>query len=409
MKSFSSILISTFSPWKKGLRSPTNGMIEPMLSYFLPRFKRVWLLDQPYPGSDSVIPFVEEYALGKLQKKEVIKNYIFPLIPFLHLTNKPGTQAPHKLRDFLSTLEVGCQTSEPFDLFIGMEAINALAGIMLRKIGKVKKVVYYVSDYSPNRFPNPLFNMVYLWLDRTAAMYSDFIWDVSLAMQPARIKAGLNLTKSAPVIHVPNALFKEQITYLPWNKRKKHTVVFVGTLGLENGPDIAIEAFQKVVAEIPDATLHIIGGGGLGFESEYLKKLSEKYHLEKNVIFHGFISDLKKLSQLIKQYEVAIAPYKKIPGSHRLYGDATKLRLYMAVGLPIIVTDVPPLGKELEKKGAALTIKSSKGELARAIISILNNPQKRKILINNAIKTAKDNLWEKTYQNALDEIGKIID
>lgn len=409
MNTFSSILIATFSPWKKGVRSPTNGMVEPMLSYFLPKFKTVWLLDQPYPSSDILLPFVEKYSHGKLKKKQVMWKFSFPFLPLLSFTNKPGTQPGHKIRDFLSVVETGLSSEKPFDFFVGMESINALAGVFLRKMGKVKIVAYYVSDYSPKRFQNNMLNRFYLWLDRMAAMHSDYIWDVSPAMQPARISAGLDPKKSAPVVLVPNALFKNQITYLPWNKREKHTVVFVGTLGLENGPDTAIKAFSLVIKQIPDAMLHIIGGGGQGFELEYLEKLTKKLKLEKHIVFHPFISDLKKLSELIKHYQVAIAPYKSIPGSTRLYGDATKLRLYLAVGLPIITTHVPPLGREIEKKGAAYVAGSSEKELAKAITEMLKNPEKRKQLVTKAVQIAKNNLWENTYKNAIKEMKRFME
>lgn len=400
----SSVLIATFSPWKNNIRAATNGMIEPMLSYMLPHFKTVWLVDQPYPGSDRFFPIVEEYTNKKLKKVEKTNVLIFPLLPFLYLTNKPGTRIAHKIRDFLSVIEVGLKQSNKFDLFIGLESINALAGIILRKMGKVKKVVYYVSDYSPKRFNNTLINNFYLWLDRMAAIHCDYIWDVSPAMQPARISVGLNPKKSAPVILVFNALFENQLIYLPFHKREKNSVVFVGTLGLENGPDVAIEAFKEVVRSVHDATLHIIGGGGQGFEAEYLKKLIRKYHLEKNVTFHGAIWDLEVLSEKISHYQIGLAPYKRFEGSIRLYGDATKLRIYAASGLAIIATDVPPLGKELEEKKAALIVKSNKDELAKAIIQLLKQPEKIKRMTEFSKIYAKNNVWENTYNNALSKM-----
>jgi glycosyltransferase involved in cell wall biosynthesis len=394
----SSILIATFSPWKNNVRAATNGMIEPMLSYMLPNFKETWLIDQPYPGSDKIFPTIEEYAVKKLKKVEKTTFFILPLLPFLYLTNKPGTQIAHKIRDFLSVIETGLKQKKKFDIFIGMESVNALAGVLLKKMGRVSKVIYYVSDYSPKRFNNTLINNFYLWLDRMAAMHSDYIWDVSPAMQPARISVGLNPQKSAPVILVPNALCE---------KREKKSVVFVGTLGLENGPDTAIEAFREVIRSVKDATLHIIGGGGQGFEAKYLQKLITKYNLEKNVIFHGAIWDLPKLSAMISHYQIGLAPYKRFEGSIRLYGDATKLRIYAASGLAIIATDVPPLGKELSEKKAAVIVKSNKDALAKAMIQLLKAPQEIKKMTEYSKKYAKNNIWENTYRNALLGMEKI--
>ena len=161
----------------------------------------------------------------------------------------------------------------------------------------MKKVVYYVSDYSPKRYPQKGCNAVYLWLDRFCAMHADYIWDVSKAMQPARIKAGLNPQKSAPVIHVPNGLYKNQIKANPVSKIDRHSMVYMGTLGPENGPDVAIQALALVRERFPDANLHIIGGTDKDFV--WLKKIIQKLHLEKSVYHHGFVQKSSDMSKII--------------------------------------------------------------------------------------------------------------
>lgn len=400
-----SLLIATFALWKNGSRTASNGIMYPLLYYFTPRTKKLFLLDQPYPGSDRIIPTVEIYKSGKLRKTERVLATSAPLYPLLRVANKPGTHLAFKLRDLLSVIESGLRRKDKVDLFVGLESINAIGGIMLRRFGKVNKVVYYVSDYSPKRFSSTALNSLYLWMDRFAAKHSDYIWDVSLAMHPARISAGLDKNITTPVIHVPNALYKEQIDALPFNKRDPYSIVFVGTLGLENGPDLAISAFEIVLKKFPKASLHIFGGGGKGHEEEYLRKLAKKLNIEKKVYFHGFISDQEELSDKVKHFQISIAPYKKIPGSIRLYGDATKLRLYMASGLPVVSTHVPPLGKELAEKGAAILVKANKDDIAQGIVKVFKDKKLYKNMAESAIGFAKDNLWENTYKRALKKMG----
>ena len=52
-------------------------------------------------------------------------------------------------------------------------------------------------------------------------------------------------------------------------------MVYMGTLGQENGPDVAIEALALVKQKFPDANLHVIGG--IEKETTWLKKLLKKY------------------------------------------------------------------------------------------------------------------------------------
>ncbi|MBI2268241.1 MAG: glycosyltransferase [Candidatus Blackburnbacteria bacterium] len=284
-----------------------------------------------------------------------------------------------------------------------MESINALAGIVLRKLRKVRRVVYYVSDYSPERYKPKWFNDLYLWLDRYAATHSDFIWDVSLAMMPARIKVGLDPQKATPVIHVPNALFPKQINYLPTSRIIPNSLVFVGTLGKINGPDLAIKALKIVLKSIPSTSLHIYGSGEP--DMTRLKKLTEKLKLNNKVIFHGFISNQVKLSKETSMYAIGLAPYLAVPGSPRWWADATKIRLYLAAGVPVITTQVPPLGKEIERDEAGVIAKDNPQEQAEAVLKLLKDKKTYLKMRKNAIKRATDNTWENTYSQALKKMG----
>ena len=395
------VLIATFSPWQKGIRLPINGNVEPMLDFFTPKVSTTVLIDQVYPGSDFVMPKTEIYK----NSKKIVKNsawWLYILYPFLKLVNTGGTHIVFKLRDFLSVFDSAYVSKEKFDYFIGFEAVNAIAGVFLKKFGKVKKVIYYVSDYSPSRYSQKWFNNLYLLLDRYAAEHSDFIWDVSIAMQPARIKSGLRKKKSAPVFIVPNALYKSQIESLSPNKVLRNSLVFMGTLGVENGPDLAIESLPLVHKKVRDAKLYIVGGQS--DDLERLKKLAAKLNMQKSVVFKGFIADRNKISQEIRKYAVALAPYKYINGSARLYGDATKIRAYMAAGLPTITTAVPPLGKAVAEKKAALIVKDNPEDIAKAIIRLLSDNKLFTEMKNNALNFAKNNTWENEYSRAFREI-----
>lgn len=394
-----SVLFATFSVRINNERTATNGMIEPLTSFFAPKLKRFVLIEQPHPGSDSVIPFLEIYQHNKLIKhsQDFLTSYL--LYPFLKFIKTPETSVVFKIRDFFSILEFVFKDREKYELFIGLECINALAGIVLRKLGKVKIVVYYVSDYSPERYKPKWFNNLYLWLDRFASYHSDFIWDVSLAMMPARIRVGLDPQKAAPVIHVPNALFPKQINYLPYPQIIPNSLVFVGTLGKINGPDLAIKTLKIVLKSVPNASLHIYGSGEPDITR--LKKLTKKLRLDNKVIFHGFISNQIELSKQTSMYAIGLAPYLAVPGSPRWWADATKIRLYLAGGLPVITTQVPPLGREIERDGAGIIAKDNTKDQAETIVKLLKNKDIYKKMRQRAIKRARDNTWDNTYIHAL--------
>lgn len=386
-----------------GQRTATNGMIEPTTSFFPSRVKKFALLEQPHPGSNSVVPYLEVYEGKKHTKCSWVFLTSFLLYPFLKLVNTQATSPIFKVRDFLSVVEFVLLKSEKFDLFIGLEAVNAIAGITLKKLGIIETVVYYVSDFSPDRYKPKWVNDFYLWLDRFAATHSDFIWDVSLAMLPARIKAGLDPQKSAPVIHVPNALSPQQIHYLPIQKIISNSLVFVGTLGVINGPDLAIKTLKLVLKSVPTTTLHIYGDGEPDISR--IKKLTNKLNLNDKVTFHGFVSDQVELSRETSKYMLGLAPYLATPGSPRWWADATKTRLYLAAGLPVVTTQVPPLGREIENDGAGIIAKDNPKDQAQAILKLLKDKKTYLRMRKNAIRRAKNNTWENTYSQALKRMG----
>lgn len=396
---FNSVVIATFSAWRNNKRTPTNGMIEPLLSFFKPISKEVTLIDAPHPGSDNIIPIVEIYLYNKLFKKYHLK-HVFPPFFILKRFNSLKTQPVFKVRDFFSVFQTIFPYRQRVDLFIGLESVFTLAGIILKKLGKINKVVYYVSDYSPHRYQSSLFNKIYLWLDRICCYHADYIWDVSTAMMPARIKNGLNKEKSACLIHVPNALFPWQITYKKEDELEPYSLAFAGTIGPENGLDLAIEALNIAKTKLPGLKLHIFGGG-LKEDEELAKELIVKYKLEKSVFNYGFVSDLKTLSKKLSSCMVGLAPYRAMPNSVRWYADATKMRLYFGSGMPVITTKVPPLGAETAQKGCSIVVNDEKKELAEAILKLFSSRILYKRYRENAVKFAQKNTWENSYENAL--------
>lgn len=383
-------------------------MIEQLLYFFLPKVRNILLLDQPHPVSDSINPIIEIYHDGKLRRKLSISSlFYFPIYLFCKLPSQNRTRISYKLRDFFSVIFAAFIIGKKYNLFIGLEAINALAGLMLKKIGKVKTVVYYVSDYSPTRFGKTLFNSVYLALDRFCVRHADFTWDVSLAMKKGRMEAGLLKEDMKRVLHVPNALFPSQIKSLPIAKRIPNSLVYMGALYPEFGPDLAIESLKEIQKKIPNATLHVIGGGkGL----ERLRNLVKKLNLEKSVVFYGFVKDNSEMAKTVRNSYLGLSPYRSGDNSSRWYGwygDAGKIRQYVASGLPVVTTQVPPLGAYIVDQGAGIMTKDTVKSFSDGIVELLSDDGLYRKLSAAAEKISKNNTWENTYSKALRDMKNL--
>ncbi|MEK7090982.1 MAG: glycosyltransferase [Patescibacteria group bacterium] len=384
--------------WTNGTRMPTNGNVEPLRDFLVPRVKRLVLIDQPHPGSEVVMPIIEEYSNQQLKYVSHSSSWwMFLLLPFLKLTNFQGTQLFFKIRDFFSVFDWTLMNKFKYDYFIGLECINTLAGIILKKLGKVNKVIYYVLDYSPSRYKG-IFNKIYLFLDQYCAVHADYIWDVSKAMQPARIALGLDEKKSSPVIHVPIGIYPQQLLSAPINKRLPFSLVYMGTLGEESGPDLAIEAMPLVLKKFAKTTLHVIGGGQKNLER--LKNLVKSLGIESKVVFYGYVVKNIDMAEILSHCYVAVAPYRDFPDSTRKYADASKMRSYAAAGLPIITTAVPPLGKNLQEIGGSIIAPDNKEGLTDAVITLFSSPILYVKMHKVLLKFAKVNTWDNEFSKA---------
>lgn len=405
-----SVFFATFSCYEKGKRLPRNGMIDSMLSFFVPKTKTFILLDQPHPISDTIHPFVEVYRRGKISEKFRISAFLYLPVYLYCVREKQGlTRISYKLRDFFSVFIIAFTRNEKYDLFVGLEAINALAGIILKWLGRVKTVVYYVSDYSPARFSKfgkKVFNSLYLWLDRFCVVHADFTWDVSPAMQEGRIKAGLDVKKKYRVIHVPNGLFPLQIRSLSISQRMRDSLVYMGNLEPDFGVELAILAFKEIKETRSEATLRIIGGGK---NLSDMKRLVNRLKLDTSVTFYGFVEDNDEMAEIVRSSYIGLAPYRAFPESIRWYGDAGKIRQYTAAGLPVVTTHVPPLGRYIVEKGAGIMTKDTVKSFSDGILRLLSDDALYEKLSAGAIKVSRDNTWENVYTKAFEDMEKMIE
>ncbi len=329
----------------------------------------------------------------------------FPLYFLCKIQNVDSTHISFKLRDLLSVLYVSFSRREKYDIFIGLESINALAGLMLKRLGRVQTVIYYVSDYAPNRYRNIIFNKIYLWLDKFCIEHADFTWDVSPAIKEARIKIGLLKRNSNRILYVPNGLFASQINPLPVTKRIPESIVYMGLLDSEQGVDLALEAFKLVHKKKPRAIFHIIGGTNR--DPKPFIKMVKDIGMKDSVVFYGFVPPNQKMADIINKCYVGIATYKADRNPRNQYGDSGKIRQYLACGLPIVATSIQWYTKHAIEKGAGIEAKETPEDFARGIMKLFEDKAQYERCSKKAVELSRDNTWENSYSNAFLEMEKL--
>src|SRR3989344_4628357 len=93
---------------------------------------------------------------------------------------------PNPITQNLKTFFWCIKFGKRWDIYFAAGNLNPVAGIILREIGVVKKVVYQCLDYFPTRFENKILNWLYFHLDKFCVRFSDETWNVSSVMAEAR-------------------------------------------------------------------------------------------------------------------------------------------------------------------------------------------------------------------------------
>jgi glycosyltransferase involved in cell wall biosynthesis len=314
--------------------------------------------------------------------------------------HKRGDNQPVQwLKDIYFNVKFGLSLKKKADFFIGIDNLNAMTGIFLKWAGKVDKTIYYIIDHTPRRFKNPVLNFFYEAADRFACEQSDFIWSLSERIAAAkdkkyRIKKGRNI-----VVPVGVELGKVD-KFTETEKVSKKTMVLMSMLDETKGVQLLIDCMKDISARVAGAQLLIIGAGPY---EQNLKDQAKRLGLGESVKFLGLM-DHDTLFKFIPHERVGLAPYMDDANNYSYYADPTKPKEYLACGLPVVITGVPWIAEEVEKRPMGVVCKYEKESLTGACVKILSDDAFYKICLKNSLEFAAGLDWDVIYTKAFEDM-----
>ncbi len=277
-------------------------------------------------------------------------------------------------------------------------------GLLERRRGRARRVIYWAVDFVPDRFgPHNPMTRAYDALDSYCCRHADLRVELSGAALDGR-DARHNLTRDvgAPRVVAPVGAWLERVPVSSEEGWRSRRVVFIGHLVERMGCETAIRAISLLAERGFDVTADIAGRGPL--ESR-LQEEAARHGLKERVRFHGFMSDHSELERLLSQAAVALAPYSTRVESFTRYADPSKLKSYLAAGLPILLTDVPPNASELQEHGGAEVVADDPIAFADAIERTLVNPDDWQRRRGDALAHARNFDWNRIIGNVLTAAG----
>lgn len=201
----------------------------------------------------------------------------------------------------------------------------------------------------------------------------------------------------APVVLVPNGVNLTTLRPLPPADqfRCRHlpvgaspVVLYLGRLDGKKGLDVLIPAFARVLNSCPHACLVLVGGGSPpGFEHE-IQRLAESWRISPRLVLTGWLTGEAKLAALAAA-EIFVLP-------SRSESFATAMFEAMGCGLPVVMSKGVDLWPEIEAAGAGLAVELEAGALADAIVTLAQDPVRRRAMSAGGMELAARYSWERT-------------
>jgi glycosyltransferase involved in cell wall biosynthesis len=294
------------------------------------------------------------------------------------------------------------------DICVTSFCLWSLTARFMQFFGFCKKSIFWSWDYFPK-----VRESSYYWLlvffepfEKLAIQLADFSWyasqtnfdkrvEIGQVGEPSDLKhsvvhwgTGGNLTSPVTANYLDSGVLR---------------LVYFGSINKEKGLDIVMEALPKLV-DLTNGNLEVlIIGGDTSYKTE-LKNKAHVQNLDKYIVFKDFMST-EEFDVLAKTCDLGLALFvPEIGGEPNFtyYADPSKPRDYLANGLPVIITAVPFIHKDITEYNAGFTLKKYDKEcLVEAIEMYLNDPEKYR---EGAFNLAQVDRYDKYYKEHFDMV-----
>jgi glycosyltransferase involved in cell wall biosynthesis len=236
---------------------------------------------------------------------------------------------------------------------------------------------------------------VLLWpqvkLEQWAIRYADWSITVTETLRRRFAERGANINN---ITVIPNVTDEKAFDLVQICEQRKSFSIFRlvthGTIARRYGHEITIKAVNHLRNEVPNLRFEILGDG------EYknaLINLVEELGCGDRVSFLGHLPHSDLVKTLIKA-DVGVIAMERSPYSELI--DTNKMYEYIHLRKPIIASKLPGVEINFDDSCMMLFEPGNYRDLARCIVELYNNPEKRYELAENAYSRYEKMRWSIT-------------
>lgn len=285
------------------------------------------------------------------------------------------------------------------DVVFAFNNLAAAKAIAWRRGRPLPQVVFWAVDFVPDRFgKGSLMTHVYDRLDRRCCLRADLRVELSDAARRGRDARHRLPPGAAPVELAPMGAWLRRVPTTGSQSLAPPSAVYMGHLVPRQG----VMTFLEALAELRQRGLQvrgdIIGGGP---QEKDLKRRAAELAIADSVTFHGFVEDRREVERLLSKASVGVAPYRDDPETFSRYADPGKLKAYLAAGLPIVVTAVPPNAAELAASAGAEVVGDHAAGIADGIATVIASERGWQARHEAALSYAREFDWPIIFDRVL--------
>jgi glycosyltransferase involved in cell wall biosynthesis len=258
------------------------------------------------------------------------------------------------------------QIHNPPDFLIAAAVVPRLTGA---------RVVFDIHDLSPELFAARLAKRpgasaiarVLRWVESAAVRMADAVVTVHEPYRAELLARGVPARK---IVVVLNALDEKLVPDTrPDPQSGDFRIVYHGTITRHYGVDVLVDALASVATEIPDAHLEIYGSGDAVPD---VRARIEAHRVADRVDMTGRI--LPHEDVLAKVNGASVGVVAQLPIARNLQALPTKLLEYVALGVPVVASDVPAIRNSFGADELVFFRGGDSASLANALRTVAASP-----------------------------------
>ena len=277
---------------------------------------------------------------------------------------------------------------DPAMAYVGWRLARSLDIPFVYQVSHLKEeelILYAKMGIYGSKIKNLLMGEVALLLRNYILRKSDLVFPISERMKKTLEDYGVTIQRLVPIPEGVDATiqpsdFDKAATTLArrLGLENKDIILYIGTINRFRQLDFLFPVMRRVLRKKPKAHLLIVGPGRQAGDSIWLENRASEEGVRGNVTFIGRVPR-EQIPAYIRMASVGVSPFP--PNKVLINNSPIKILEYMAMGIPVVATDIPEQRSILRASGAGLCVPWDQEMFANAISEILYMPSRLKSLM----------------------------